>query len=200
MGYPLYSVRQLFCFAIAWSWIRVRFCPDCGRQVTNFSGKKDRWCSECGRLIQTEAFRVENQRLELSAEIVAAEIDRTSKCMQSLLLLGVYDRIDVMVFEPSVKGYRLYAILDGEEIDLEPPPYEIHRQIVALTESMFDIFLYQRFLHQRNSSSQAIEGTTDRGSASVIANIQPTQAGDLLRFSFEHLPLPDSSRSPRIPA
>ncbi len=177
----MFVAGSLFaCFA--WTWNNTVFCPDCGMVVSNsFSGRVSRWCDVCGRLMKPEELRSKNGRLKIDLEAMGSEVDPVFKCLKGCMLLCIDNRVDKLVFEPGEHDYQVYVRISEEKYELEPPPAELHPQIVAAAKSIWNVAT-----NDTGVACPEIEVQTRRGSTRTVAMFSPSASGEVLSVSFKH--------------
>ena len=165
-------------------WWTTRFCPECGSVISIF-GRLVRWCGVCGRLNKPQDVALTSRRLELvgeTSELVDSETDKILATLRMLLLCAVNDQAHQITLQPGTSDYRHYGnFADRGTVELEPPPPEVHRMIVAAAKIMF--------CDDNGTNQDSIEGvlvSTDKRSAHVSASFSETVAGETMTLSFDH--------------
>jgi len=178
----------LVCFV--WLWANTFRCPECDSALSiAVFGRLPRWCAKCGQLVKPEELWCENARLEIDAELVASETDLVVRCLKSLLLLCIYDKVDEVVFYLTGSDYKLYALVGETKVELEPPPVELHCRIVKAAKALCADA--SQVTSSNSKGLQKIRIYTDRGSAIVATTIS---RDNILSFRFSYPAVPKTEK------
>ncbi len=180
MGIML-SVMLFGLFGLGlWCACAIRRCPRCHFHL--LEDKPIEWCRFCGHLVQGEQLTKELEPWMRShhTEDLASSEGRGVKSVGLLLWRMIIDEVDELALLPGEDDYRMVALVDGQEVELEPPPSSLYRPIVSTVRAIWGN-------SQANSPLNAvIQVHTDERLATVEATITPTPAGDSIRFQFSY--------------
>lgn len=173
----LYGVTGMGLYS-AWA---IKRCPRCHFRLCE--NQPIKWCGFCGHLGQVEQLTKELEpwtRSQHTDDLMSSE-GRGVKAAGLLLWRMIIDEVGELALLPSEGDYRMVALIDGQEVELKPPPPFVHRPLVTTVRAIWNSDPLS------NSPLNAvIRVHTEERSAMVKAAITPTPAGDSIRFQFSY--------------
>lgn len=97
-------------------------------------------CRTCGTIDAPEAIRPKDGLICIRKELQShslSEGDDPLAVLYSLLYLGVMDEVDRVAFQPTSGDYKFVVVMNGIEHDMEPPPPEMHRELISLARCIW---------------------------------------------------------------
>lgn len=157
------------------------YCDACEQRTKqSLVGTHARICTSCGTIDAPKEIRPDGL-FEVS-EATLFPLQDTLGIFKALMMICVKDRVSRFILEPTSEDYRMTMLRDGVVHEMEPPPPELHRQIVSLAHC-----LWEAADNDASDSAYPLQiEVLGESNAQTEATFETDEAGITLTVSFEY--------------